>query len=92
MPEPRNYAKPFAIGGFIAGEIIMLLTVLAPNMKGTPAPPIDAQIMRVLVGSIFFGPFGMAAGTGVGLLFSGLMSGIHRRKAAGLPKVEGPLP
>ena len=79
MPAPaRNYAKPFAIGGFIVGEIIMVLTVLAPNLKGTPAPPVDAQIMRVVVGSIFFGPFGLAAGTGVGLLISGLLAKFRR--------------
>lgn len=79
--EPtRNYAKPFAIGGFIAGEIIMLLTVLAPNQKGLPSPPLDAQAMRVLVGSIFFGPFGMAAGTGLGLLYSGIVKNFRRWK------------
>jgi hypothetical protein len=93
VPEPaRNYAKPFAIGGFIVGEIIMLLTVLAPNLKGSPAPPLDAQVMRVVVGSIFFGPFGMAAGTGVGLLFSGLLTKIRRWKARGVLEDERPLP
>ncbi|HEV7402832.1 MAG TPA: hypothetical protein VGO11_07905, partial [Chthoniobacteraceae bacterium] len=74
MPEPaRNYAKPFAIGGFIVAEIIMVLTMLAPNMKGAPRPPIDHLMIRLLVGAIFFGPFGLAVGTGLGLLYSGLV-------------------
>ncbi len=83
VPEPvRNYAKPFAIGGCIVAEIIMVLTVLAPNLKGLPPPPIDAQIMRVLVCSIFFGPFGLAVGTGIGLLVSGLVKHARRWSSA----------
>jgi MFS family permease len=72
VPEPaRNYAKPFAIGGFIVAEIIMVFMMLAPNMKGAPRPPIDHLLIRLLVGAFFFGPFGLAAGTGLGLLFTG---------------------
>lgn len=56
----------------------MVLTVLAPNLKGLPPPPIDAQVMRVVVGSIFFGPFGLAVGTGIGLLVSGLVKLLRR--------------
>jgi hypothetical protein len=79
VSEPvRNYAKPFAIGGFIVGEIIMVLVMLAPNQKGMPAPPVDWLGMRLLVGAIFFGPFGMAAGTGIGLLVSGLLAKLRR--------------
>jgi len=84
----RNLAKPFAIAGFILAEIYMLFTVLAPYghethplpmpipeaetiPAGTP-PPTDVKIWRVLVCSVFFGPFGAIVGTGVGLLVSGL--------------------
>jgi hypothetical protein len=74
----RNLNKPFAIAGFIVGELIMLYTVLAPNLKGQPAPPVDAVLMRVFVGAIFFGPFGMAVGTGIGMLVSGLLSKLRR--------------
>jgi hypothetical protein len=38
---------------------------------GTP-PPLSTKITRVLVSSVFFGPFGALAGTGIGLLVSGL--------------------
>jgi hypothetical protein len=75
-----NFVKPFAIAGFILGELIMLYCVLAPNLKGSAPPPVDAVIMRVLVGSIFFGPFGMAAGTGLGMLVSGLVNSRRGRK------------
>jgi len=84
VPEPaRNYAKPFAIGGFIVAEIIMVFTMLAPNMKEAPRPPIDHLLIRLLVGAFFFGPFGLAAGTGLGLLFNGSRALFlrHRRSA-----------
>lgn len=94
----RNLAKPFAIAGFILAEIYMLLTVLGPYSRethalpmripapaplaaGTP-PPIEAKIGRVLVSSIFFGPFGAIAGTGVGLLISGLRGDFRKRSGA----------
>ena len=84
----RNLAKPFAIAGFILAEIYMLFAVLAPYGRethplplpipevapepaGTP-PPTQARITRVVIASIFFGPFGALVGTGVGLLVSGL--------------------
>ena len=73
----RNYAKPFAIGGFIVAEIIMVLVVLAPNQSGIPRP-VGHQIVSLLVGAIFFGPFGLAAGTGLGLLVSGLLAKFRR--------------
>src|SRR5580693_6105364 len=50
---------------------------------GTP-PPLGAKVTRVLVSAVFFGPFGALAGTGVGLLVSGLR-GDFRRKADGTP-------
>lgn len=79
MSEPaRNYAKPFAIGGFIVGEIIMVFVMLAPNLKGGTAAPVDHLVVRLLVGAIFFGPFGMAAGTGLGLLVSGILAKFRR--------------
>jgi hypothetical protein len=79
----RNYAKPFAIGGFVVAEIIMVLVMLAPNLKGAPRPPVDHLLIRLLVGAFFFGPFGLAAGTGLGLLFNGSRTLFlrHRRSA-----------
>ncbi len=93
----RNLAKPFAIAGFILAEIYMLFAVLAPYGRETrplpmpipeaapvPAltpPPTDARITRVLVSSIFFGPFGAIVGTGVGLLISGLRGDFRHKPA-----------
>ncbi len=93
----RNLAKPFAIAGFILGEIYMLGTVLGPYGRetrplplplpevvavepGTP-PPTGAKVTRVVLSALFFGPFGAIAGTGLGLLASGVR-GDFRRKAA----------
>ncbi|HEY3901610.1 MAG TPA: hypothetical protein VGM54_23565 [Chthoniobacter sp.] len=46
---------------------------------GTP-PPLSAKITRVLVCAVFFGPFGALAGTGVGLLVSGLRGDFREKK------------
>ena len=62
------------------------LAVAADIPAGTP-PPMSAKITRVLVSSIFFGPFGALVGTGVGLLVSGLL-GDFRPKAN--PSAEVP--
>jgi len=93
----RNLAKPFAIVGFILAEIYMLFAVLGPygneyrppvmpipEVEVVPAhtpPPIGAKITRVLVSSIFFGPFGAIAGTGIGLIVSGLLGDFRRKPA-----------
>lgn len=91
----RNLAKPFAIAGFLLGETYMLFTVLGPYGResralpmplpetaavepGTPAPA-NAKVSRVLISALFFGPFGAIAGTGLGLLASGLRGDFRRR-------------
>ena len=96
----RNLAKPFALAGFILAEIYMLFAVLGPYGRetqptpvpipmadtvplGTP-PPAGAKVSRVLISALFFGPFGAIAGTGLGLLASGLR-GDFRRKDEGAP-------
>jgi hypothetical protein len=48
---------------------------------GTP-PPLRAKALRLVVCAVFFGPFGALAGTGIGLLISGLR-GDFRRKPPG---------
>jgi len=50
---------------------------------GTP-PPLSTKVKTVLVSAVFFGPFGALAGTGVGLLISGLR-GDFRPKPRGTP-------
>jgi hypothetical protein len=91
----RNLAKRFAIGGFILGEIYMLLTVLGPysqvvqplplpmidtvQMEPGTPPPTSAKVSRALISALFFGPFGAIVGTGVGLLASGLRGDFRRK-------------
>ncbi len=94
----RNLAKPFAIAGFILGEIYMLFAVLGPYGRvaqplavsipkvdtvppGTPAPT-GVKVSTAVVSALFFGPFGAIAGTGLGLLVSGVR-GDFRRKDGG---------
>jgi|LakMenEpi03Aug12_release.lakeMendotaPanAssembly.Ray.scaffolds.fasta_scaffold923446_2 hypothetical protein len=92
----RNLAKPCAIAGFVFAEIYMLFTVLGPPGRETHALPIPlpevgavdpgapvplrAKVSRVLISALFFGPFGAIAGTGVGLLASGLRGDFRREK------------
>jgi hypothetical protein len=49
----------------------MIFTVAGPRMKD-PSIPLDALLTRLAVLAVFFGPFGLAAGTGVGLLINAL--------------------
>lgn len=100
----KNYAKPFAIAGIILAEIYMLLVVLAPPghevhrmlaevpVHPTMAPyseiPVSHMIGRVLVCSIFFGPFGGLVGMGVGLIFSAVLQWWRNRGQR--PAVESP--
>jgi len=60
-----------------------LAEVAGAPAKGTP-PPLKAQITRIVVCSIFFGPFGALVGTGVGLLVSGIR-GDFRQKSTSSP-------
>lgn len=103
----RNLAKPFAILGFILAEIYMLFAVLGPYGRETRAlpmpipeeapvpaltpPPTDAKITRILVSSIFFGPFGAIVGTGLGLLVSGALGDFRQKSDAPKPG-ETPAP
>ena len=64
------------------------LAEVATAPPGTP-PPLKAKITRVLVCAVFFGPFGALAGTGVGLLVSGLR-GDFRQKGINSPAPQSP--
>jgi hypothetical protein len=50
----------------------------APEEIGKPVPW-EAQIQRLAVGAVFFGPFGAFAGLGVGLLLQGAIASLRRR-------------
>ena len=94
----RNLAKPFAIAGFIFGEIYVVFAAFGGYSRETQPPPMPIPVVdtvaprtpaptswkvsRTLVGALFFGPFGALAGTGVGLLVSGAR-GDFRRKDEG---------
>jgi hypothetical protein len=50
---------------------------LAPVLAGVPTPR-SAQLWRIAAGSLFFVPFGAAAGMGAGLLVTGLAKKLRR--------------
>ena len=68
----RNLTKPVSIAGFILGEIYLIFAALAPYPNGVEVQ-LSGKIWRILVGSLFLGPFGAVAGMGVGLLVGGLL-------------------
>ncbi len=61
----------------------------APGIPAGTPPPLSAKITRVVVCSVFFGPFGALVGTGVGLLVSGLL-GDFRQKSESSPAPQPP--
>jgi hypothetical protein len=71
-PSPTNHlVRNCALGGLVLAEIYMVFTVAGPRMKD-PTIPMDALLARLGVLAVFFGPFGLAAGTGIGLLINAL--------------------
>ena len=71
-----NLVKPFFIAGFILGELYVALLLLAPKAPGHAGVHWSGALTAILL----FGPFGGAAGGGVGLLLSALISKLRRRK------------
>jgi hypothetical protein len=49
----------------------MIFTVASPRLQGVEIP-MASLLTRLVAMSLLFGPFGMAFGTGVGLLLDGL--------------------
>jgi len=70
--QVRSLAKPFTIAGFILGEIFMLFVVLAPYRTGAEIP-LWSLIGKIFASSLFFGPFGAAAGLGLGFIVAALL-------------------
>ena len=79
--QTKTWAKPFTIGGFVAGEVYMFFTALAPNLKGTTVP-LEAMIQRCLALSIFMGVFGAAVGAGIWMIGHGLGQKFGSKKTA----------
>jgi hypothetical protein len=62
--------KKFALAGLFLAEVYMVLTVAGPRLHGEPIP-MDSLVLRMAALALLFGPFGLAVGTGVGLLVDG---------------------
>lgn len=50
----------------------MFFTVAGPRLQSADMP-LDSLLLRLGALALLFGPFGLAAGTGVGLLLNGLL-------------------
>ncbi|MHA3775211.1 hypothetical protein ACXR0O_27115 [Verrucomicrobiota bacterium sgz303538] len=70
----RNFTKPFFIAGFILGELYVVLLLLAPTAPGNAGVHWSGALTAILL----FGPFGGAAGGGIGLLVSAIASKLKR--------------
>ena len=66
-----SVVKICGIIGFLAGEVYMAFTVAGPRLQGIEIP-FASLVTRLVAMSLLFGPFGMALGTGVGLLLASL--------------------
>ena len=67
------YAKIAGITGIILGEVYMIFTIGSPRLKEVDIP-MTSLLLRMLAASPFFGAFGLAAGTGIGLLLDGVFN------------------
>jgi hypothetical protein len=74
-----SLVKNFAIAGFILAEIYMFFAVASPRLRGVEIP-LDALAVRLFASSLLFGPFGLAMGTGLGLLADGLRRSFLRAR------------
>ena len=79
MERRPTLVRNFAIAGFILAELYMVLSVAAPRLKGVEMPP-SALASRLLATSLLFGPFGLALGTGIGLLADGLRRSVLKSR------------
>lgn len=68
----------FSLAGFALGEAYLIYTVLAPDKSLAPVP-LEGIVGRLAGAAFFFGPFGMAAGTGLGLVVSALVRRVRRK-------------
>ena len=69
--QKASIAKICGIIGFVAGEVYMVFTVAGPRLQGVEIP-LGSLLTRLIAMSLLFGPFGMALGTGIGLLLGAL--------------------
>jgi hypothetical protein len=76
--RPSSLVKKFALAGLLLAEIYMVFTVASPRLKGVDIPATSIAI-RMAALALLFGPFGLAVGTGVGLLVDGARRSLSAR-------------
>jgi hypothetical protein len=67
------YPMILGIAGLILGEIYMYFAVAGPRVKD-PVLPVGSLLLRILALAPLVGGFGLAVGTGVGLLLGALLN------------------
>ena len=75
-----SIVKISAILGFVLAEIYMFFTVASPRLQGVEIP-LSSIALRVCALFFLFGPFGLAVGTGTGLLLDGLWKTLSGRSS-----------
>jgi hypothetical protein len=70
----KNFSVPkwCGIAGIVFAEIYMFFTVAGPRLQSAEMP-LESLIIRIIALGVLFGPFGLAVGTGFGLLLEGLI-------------------
>jgi hypothetical protein len=63
-----------------------------PGVEPGAKAPVGAQVKRILIAGVFFGPFGAMAGLGVGLLLEGGRQFLGRFRQSSSGKEELPKP
>ncbi|NBV85631.1 MAG: hypothetical protein EBS01_05090 [Verrucomicrobia bacterium] len=82
-----SLVKRCALVGLVLAEVYMVFTVASPRLKGIEIPAI-AVAMRIMAMSLLFGPFGLAVGTGVGLLLEALRRSFNKTQASRTDKTS----
>lgn len=87
--RPPSLVKKFAFAGLIFAEVYMVFTVASPRLKGVEIPA-AAIAIRIAAMALLFGPFGLAIGTGVGLLIEGARNALRATPKGSAPPVANP--
>jgi hypothetical protein len=77
-----SLVKWCAFSGLVLAEIYMVITVASPRLKGIEIP-VAAVATRIVAMSLLFGPFGLAVGTGVGLLLDSIKRALFHSRGKG---------
>ncbi len=72
--------------GVILAEIYMYFTVAGPRLQSADMP-LSSLLLRLGAVAVLFGPFGLAVGTGIGILLDGI-----RRHCCSSPNPTVPNP